>query len=365
LRLSASGSPEIINITAYGNSASEGGALYTSGTNNFPFIRNSVLWGNTSSGNSNQQQVFVASGQPLIENSLIQDGVPAGAFDNGGNLSSDPLFVDADGADDTAGTADDDLRLGSASPAIDAGDSSLLPQDVLDIDDNGDTSEELPLDLAGNVRRQDVNGTGFVVDMGAYEAAGVPLPVELAAFTAVAEDGNVLLSWTTASETNNAGFAVEQRTVAESGPEGVWREVGFVEGAGTTSEAQSYRLRIPAVGPGTHTFRLRQIDLDGTEAITDPVEVSLRLDEAYALAAYPNPFGAGRPAHIRLDVREAQRVQVAVYDVLGRRVATLHDGEVASKATMQLAGQGLASGVYFVRVTGEHFQTTRRLTLVR
>jgi hypothetical protein len=56
-----------------------------------------------------------------------------------------------------------------------------------------------------------------------------------------------------------------------------------------------------------------------------------------------------------------------VYDVLGRRVAVLHDGPLAAERTERLAlsAQGLASGVYLVRVAGEAFTATRRLTVVR
>jgi len=72
-------------------------------------------------------------------------------------------------------------------------------------------------------------------------------------------------------------------------------------------------------------------------------------------------------ATVDVAVRAAQDVTVAVYDVLGRRVRVLHDGPMAAQATTPLAFEaaGLASGVYFVHVTGEGFQTTRRLSLVR
>ena len=48
-----------------------------------------------------------------------------------GNISDDPLCVDADGADDVAGTEDDDLRLLPGSPCIDAGSNGAVPVDVL------------------------------------------------------------------------------------------------------------------------------------------------------------------------------------------------------------------------------------------
>jgi hypothetical protein len=189
-----------------------------------------------------------------------------------------------------------------------------------------------------------------------------PLPVELAAFAATADAGDVVLTWQTASETNNAGFSVEQQRGS-----GEWTEVAFVDGAGTTTEAQTYRHRVAQAGYGQHAFRLRQVDFDGTAALSEAVEIAVGLARPYALDAYPNPFRAGMGATVDVAVREAQDVTVAVYDVLGRRVAVLHDGPVEAGTTerLTLTGRGLASGVYLVRVQGERFQAVRRLTLVR
>jgi hypothetical protein len=66
------------------------------------------------------------------------------------------------------------------SPCIDAGNCSSVPLDTLDLDDNSDTSERIPLDLAGHARFADdpvTEDTGVpdppdyleVVDIGAYE----------------------------------------------------------------------------------------------------------------------------------------------------------------------------------------------------
>ena len=45
-------------------------------------------------------------------------------------MDSDPLFVDPDGVDGLVGTWDDDLRLSSDSPCINAGDSSFDPTNI-------------------------------------------------------------------------------------------------------------------------------------------------------------------------------------------------------------------------------------------
>ena len=82
-------------------------------------------------------------------------------------------------------------------------------------------------------------------------------------------------------------------------------------------------------------------------------------------APYPNP-ASGRSA-IDLQVERGQPVTVEVFDALGRQVAVAHSGDVAvgQRLTVDLPTGDLAPGVYVVRVAGESFQTSRRLTVVR
>ena len=90
------------------------------------------------------------------------------------------------------------------------------------------------------------------------------------------------------------------------------------------------------------------------------------LTEAYRVsAAFPNP--ASSRATLRVEVREAQDVTVEVFDVMGRRVALLHDGPMAAGQPnpVTFATGALAPGAYVVRVRGEQFQATRRVTLAR
>jgi hypothetical protein len=78
-----------------------------------------------------------------------------------------PLFVDAsdpNGQDDIWGTEDDGLRLQINSPAIGIGDMGFLKGDTDDLDNDSDTLELIPIDIAGYERVQE--GT---LDLGAYE----------------------------------------------------------------------------------------------------------------------------------------------------------------------------------------------------
>ena len=82
-------------------------------------------------------------------------------------------------------------------------------------------------------------------------------------------------------------------------------------------------------------------------------------------AAAPNPFG--REARVTLEVAEPQAVRVAVYDVVGREVAVLHDGPLAPHQAypFTLDGSALPNGVYLIRAIGSTFSDARRVTLAR
>jgi hypothetical protein len=68
-------------------------------------------------------------------------------------------------------------------------------------------------------------------------------------------------------------------------------------------------------------------------------------------------------------VKERQDVQVRLYDLLGRQVATLHHGPLPAQELRHLrlnvSATGLTSGTYFLRVKGEDFAATEQLTIVR
>ena len=99
------------------------------------------------------------------------------------------------------------------------------------------------------------------------------------------------------------------------------------------------------------------------DAGTDDVRA---LPRAFTLSPnFPNPFNPRTT--FTLTVAESQRVTVAVFDVLGRRVALLHDGLVAAGAPLRFTfdAGNLPSGVYLYRADGERFSASRRMTLLK
>ncbi|WP_022836835.1 T9SS type A sorting domain-containing protein [Salisaeta longa] len=198
-------------------------------------------------------------------------------------------------------------------------------------------------------------------DYIASASGAAPLPVELTAFTATANGQAVTLRWQTASETNNAGFYVQHRAPGAS-----WSTLRFVEGAGTTTTPQRYAFTAEALSPGTHAFRLRQVDLDGTATLSDLRTITVRQQAGLVLQG-AHPVTAGRSVPISVQLPGKQAVRVSLYNVLGQRVQTISRGTTGADGRLQtrLSTEGLASGLYFVQVQGASRTYTKRLSIVQ
>jgi len=178
----ALGSPvRVINsVVAFNHATSDGGGFHHRSTADTLEITNSIVWGNTADS-SGPQLSYVAPGNnggPVILTSSIFEGpIPDIVDDDGLTIPDDPLFVDPVGPDGEPGTLDDDFSLTTNSPAIDAGTNAALPPDSLDLDDDGDLDEAIPVDLLYNHRVHDAGG-GLRVDIGPYEYDAFPVTVE-------------------------------------------------------------------------------------------------------------------------------------------------------------------------------------------
>jgi hypothetical protein len=195
--------------------------------------------------------------------------------------------------------------------------------------------------------------TGEILDATA-------LPVELTGFHATLDGTSAVLQWTTLSETNNAGFWVEHATESSR-----FRNLAFVNGAGTTIDPQRYRYVASGLAPGLHRFRLRQVDTDGATASSEVVEVRFAAAVPLTLTA-PRPHPITASGTVSVMVAEAGDLTVELFDALGRRVRTLHRGAVSAGAPLDMRVErgGLSSGLYFIRARIGAHQATRSVVIV-
>ena len=208
------------------------------------------------------------------------------------------------------------------------------------------------------------NGTSGLELFRFTESTG-PLPVELATLegTQVGRR-SAQLSWTTASEASNAGFAVQHQPPRATG----WEKVGFVESkasGGTTAEATRYQHEVSGLAVGTHRFRLRQVDLDGSAEMHGPVTVELKMQQSLRLSA-PAPNPVREQATLSFAVKDPTETSVTLYNVLGQQVRTLYRGTppAGQARTARLETAGLPSGTYLIRLQAGAQTQTRRVTVV-
>lgn len=113
------------------------------------------------------------------------------------------------------------------------------------------------------------------------------------------------------------------------------------------SEGDIYGLFLPAT-----TTEIRDM-----ESGVHPGEFSLSQN-------YPNPFNP--TTRISFSLKTSGFISLKVYDLLGREVATLIDGEVeAGTRTVEFEALGLSSGVYFYQLRAGAFVQVRKMALVK
>lgn len=176
------------------------------------------------------------------------------------------------------------------------------------------------------------------------------LPVRLLYFAGKINNSDVLLDWKTASESNSSHFIVERSTNGKD-----FREVGRVAASGNSNSPKSYQLldagaaakKVPRL-----YYRLRQVDLDGTQEFSRLVVVILAPSESLTADAYPNPFD--EQVSINISVQGVENAQVEVTDITGKTITKqiigLSNGSYNGLLNMPTQ---LSAGVYLMKVVAD------------
>jgi Secretion system C-terminal sorting domain/The GLUG motif len=186
-------------------------------------------------------------------------------------------------------------------------------------------------------------------------------PITLTDFTAIAKNGQVILNWQTASETNNAAFLVYRNNEV----------IARIDGAGTSTESCSYsyvdRDIIPDV---SYTYILADMDYANTinkfgdHAVTVTLVNDLKDKDFTVGNAYPNPFNPSTVIPLTLSKESA--VIANLYNLEGHQVKTLINRTMnAGSHTISIDGSDMTSGIYTLMVTMGNSVDMRKIVLVK
>lgn len=169
------------------------------------------------------------------------------------------------------------------------------------------------------------------------------LPIELTDFKAALIDEHVLLTWTTATEINNAGFELERRTKDTE-----FKKMTWIEGQGTTYTPSYYTHQDRKLTSGQYYYyRLKQIDFDGSFSYSPIISIYLKKKD-FEYQFSPNPIQ--NEGILSIQQLEKSDIKILVSDV---------SGKIVYQQTLELAegfhqipidSKHWAEGVYFLQV---------------
>lgn len=234
--------------------------------------------------------------------------------------------------------------------------------------DRGATWSTYNLPIGRSLKFYDKSRGYFVGDVGLiYQYLdSTYTPVELSGFYYRMEDGNIILEWTTASELNNMGFEIQRKSETLD-----WEKLGFENGNGTTANKNKYNFVDNNPSSGINTYRLKQIDFDGSVTYSKEIEIYVTKPDKFLLEQnYPNPFNPTTKIRFRLSI--ASIVTLKIFNSLGEEIMTLINKKMTAMGNydVNFDASGLASGVYFyslecIGVDGINAASIRKMVIIK
>ncbi|WP_436516652.1 LamG-like jellyroll fold domain-containing protein [Ekhidna sp. To15] len=176
------------------------------------------------------------------------------------------------------------------------------------------------------------------------------LPVELIEFTAEHLNNVTQLKWSTASEINNDRFEV-LRSIDEN----QWKVIGIVSSKATSGNSNevldySYNDAEPLNAKLVY-YRLRQIDFDGTMALSAIEQVSFEFEDKVSVSSYPNPVADYLT--IQLASPFAGNALIELTSLSGRKILSRELSITPGTQAFTINTTGMKSGIYLLNVTAD------------
>lgn len=195
-------------------------------------------------------------------------------------------------------------------------------------------------------------------------------PVEMTLFEATPKEDRIVISWTTASETDNAGFHVFRSETKDG--EKVQLTAKMINGAVNSQSQNSYQFEDANVEENkTYYYWIADVALDGTMTFHGPRSALLQTTpKEYALDQnYPNPFNP--TTTINFALKDEGHVILNIYNIRGQLVRQLVDGQrAAGRYSVEWDGrnsQGLVmpSGTYLYSIKVNDYSYTRKMAFMK
>ncbi len=192
-------------------------------------------------------------------------------------------------------------------------------------------------------------GTTFYVD-NVYFSTTSTLPVIFSNFNAIKNGNTVNINWSTSSEINNKGFAIERSK------DGInFTQIQFVNASGNSSINKNYTATDINPIKGMNYYRLAQVDNDGKQSYSSVASVKFAANDGMGISFYPNPVKS--KLTIQLDNISNNPTSLTLVNVEGKVLKSTLLNQQNSNSTVSFDVANISRGVYYLVI--KDGQTTK------
>jgi 1,4-alpha-glucan branching enzyme len=185
-----------------------------------------------------------------------------------------------------------------------------------------------------------------------YTPWGLVIPVELTSFNGkIVNKTDAALAWQTASERNNSHFNIERSFDGKN-----YINIGQIKGNGNSNKVNNYNFTDRNVPNGLVYYRLKQVDFDGKETLSNTVSLAFG-NAKNAVLVFPNPTSDKifiQNASDTDGTSRGNREGGILTDNLGRVIVNY------VKLPQEISLQTLPSGVYFLKIGADNFRIIKQ-----
>jgi len=190
-------------------------------------------------------------------------------------------------------------------------------------------------------------GTGdWYIDLDDISISSTPLPVTITNLKGERKGEQNLLSWTTVSEQNNAGFYVERSADGRN-----FSSMGFIASKATNGNSNNniqYNFTDARPFSSSNYYRLKQVDQDGKATYTNVVLVKgVKTNKLELGVVYPNPVTS--KLNMLVNAPNNDRITLIISDLSGKVVSQQAVQVVTGDNNLQIDVNRLSSGSYIIK----------------
>jgi sphingomyelin phosphodiesterase len=186
------------------------------------------------------------------------------------------------------------------------------------------------------------------------------LPVELTEINGYydANQGYVVIDWTTAMERNNSHFQVERSLDGTS-----FHYIGQIQGRGDSSAPHNYQYLDMQVPTGQIYYRLRQYDYDGSYTLSEVVALQVPKGKTMVSGIFPNPTQQGGIVNVGFRAAAHMPVRITVHNVVGEQIAALKFSAQEGNNIFSLPIQDWGTGIFSLNINAGNYSNVQRFLI--